>query len=120
VQLTGTVYDQQDPPNTHSSALFHICREALANAAKHVKAKIARIAAWITDDRPLMEVGDDGKGFDMEKINMNIGHGLANMQTREGSMGSDVDISSVMNEGRPYLHEFRAARVDKPKNSIFL
>jgi signal transduction histidine kinase len=83
--------------------LFHICQEALANAAKHAKAKNVQITLWTTDDRVLMEIIDDGKGFDMEQLNVSIGHGLANMQTRAHSLGGEVDISSVLNEGSTIL-----------------
>jgi len=51
----------------------------------------------------LMEINDDGNGFDMEKINITIGHGLANMQTRAQSVSGDVEISSILNEGSTIL-----------------
>jgi len=75
----------------------------LANAAKHAKAKKVEISLWSTDDRVLMEIRDDGKGFDMEKQSVSIGHGLANMQTRAQSAGGDVDISSALGEGTTIL-----------------
>jgi signal transduction histidine kinase len=50
-----------------------------------------------------MEINDDGMGFEMEKMNASIGHGLANMQTRAHAVGGDVDISSVLNEGATIL-----------------
>ncbi len=90
-------------PEPSSLALFHICQEALANAAKHAKAKNVQISLWQTKDRALMEVRDDGIGFEMEKINASIGHGLANMQTRAHSVGGDVEISSHVNEGTTIL-----------------
>jgi signal transduction histidine kinase len=89
----------KDLPEPHSLALFHICQEALANAAKHAKAKNVQIALWKTKDRALMEIRDDGIGFDMDKINANIGHGLTNMQARVQSVGGDVEISSHHNDG---------------------
>jgi len=103
VQLLGPENDIMDLPQSHSMALFHICQEALANAAKHAKAKNMAISLWSTDDRMLMEVHDDGKGFEMEKMSMSIGHGLANIQTRARSVGGDVDISSVVGEGTTVL-----------------
>ena len=48
-------------------ALFHIGQEALANAAKHAKAKNAQITLWATDERVLMEIHDDGGGLKMER-----------------------------------------------------
>jgi len=50
-----------------------------------------------------MEIHDDGNGFDTEKMNASIGHGLANMQTRAYAVGGEVDISSVLNEGSTIL-----------------
>jgi signal transduction histidine kinase len=44
-----------------------------------------------------------GKGFDMETQAANIGHGLANMQTRAQSAGGDVDVSSAPGEGTTIL-----------------
>lgn len=103
VALTGPEDDLMDLPPSMSLALFHICQEALANAAKHSKAKHVEIALWFTDDRALMEIHDDGKGFDMENQSLRIGHGLANMQTRATSAGGDLDISSAPGEGTTIL-----------------
>jgi len=103
VRLTGSKKDVRDLPESHSQALFHICQEALANSAKHAKAKSVQISLWATKDRVLMEIRDDGKGFDMDKMNASIGHGLANMKTRAQSARGDVDISSVIDEGTTVL-----------------
>jgi signal transduction histidine kinase len=90
-------------PQSHSTALFHICQEALANVAKHAAAKRVSVNVWTTDERVVMEVRDNGKGFDSEIINKSIGHGLANMQTRVRAVGGEVDISSVPGEGTTIL-----------------
>ena len=99
VVLTGPESELVDLPPSQSLALFHICQEALANVARHAKAKKVEISLWFTEDRVLMEIHDDGRGFDMETKSQNIGHGLANMLTRAQSVGGDVDISSITGEG---------------------
>jgi len=91
--------DLKELTQTQSLALFHICQEALANAAKHAKAKSVQVSLWTTDDRALMEVHDDGKGFNTDEMSSFIGHGLGNMQTRARSSGGDIDITSVPGEG---------------------
>ena len=101
--LIGPEKELVDLAPSQSLALFHICQEALANAAKHAKAKKVEIALWSTEDRVLMEIHDDGKGFDMEKQSISIGHGMANMQTRAQSAGGDVDVSSAPGEGTTIL-----------------
>lgn len=103
VVLIGPENDLMDLPPSQALALFHICQEALANAAKHAKAKKVEISLWSTDERALMEIHDDGKGFDMETKSLSLGHGLANMLTRAQSAGGDVDISSVPGEGTTIL-----------------
>ena len=103
ISLTSGDADLNVLPEAQAMALFHICQESLANVAKHARAKNVQISLWSTEDRMLMEISDDGNGFNMENMNINIGHGLANMQTRAHSVGGDVDISSLLNEGSTIL-----------------
>lgn len=101
--FTGNESDLEGLPDPHAMVLFHICQEALANVAKHARAKNVQVSLWGTEDRVLMEITDDGNGFEMEGMNRSIGHGLANMQTRARAVGGEVDISSVLNEGSTIL-----------------
>lgn len=101
--VSGTKARLDSLPQSHSMALFHICQEALANAAKHAAAKRVSVNVWTTDERVVMEVRDNGKGFDLDKMNKSIGHGLANMQTRVRAVGGEVDISSAPGEGTTIL-----------------
>lgn len=90
-------------PQNHALALFHICQEALANAAKHANAKKVEVNVWLTEERVVMEVHDNGRGFNIETMRASIGHGLANMQTRARNVGGEVDISSILGEGTTVL-----------------
>src|SRR6266508_2475445 len=63
VVLIGSEKDLLDLPPSQSLALFHICQEALAHAPKHAKAKKVELSLWTTEDRVLMEIHDNGKGF---------------------------------------------------------
>ena len=101
--VSGTKAKLDSLPQSHSMVLFHICQEALANAAKHAAAKRVSINVWTTDERVIMEVRDNGKGFDIDKKSKSLGHGLANMQTRVRSVGGEVDISSAPGEGTTVL-----------------
>ncbi len=92
-----------DLPQANSTALFHICQEALANIAKHANARKVSIELWGTPDRVLLEIQDDGVGFEIDKTNKTIGHGLANMQTRVANVDGDVDIISSPGEGTTIL-----------------
>jgi signal transduction histidine kinase len=101
--LSGPKDSLHDLPQSHTLALFHICQEALANAAKHASAKRVDVSLWLAGDRVLMEVHDNGRGFEMEGMRTALGHGLANMQTRARNVGGEVDVSSKPNEGTTVL-----------------
>ncbi len=103
VSLKGPQKGLEDLLQARSLALFHICQESLANAAKHAGAKRVDINVWTTADRVIMEIHDNGKGFDVDKMSMTIGHGLANVQTRARSVGGEVDITSIIGEGTTVL-----------------
>jgi len=103
VSLAGPKDHLSDLPQINAMALFHICQEALANIAKHANASKVTIDLWNTSDRALLEVHDDGDGFDLEKANKTVGHGLANMQTRVTNVGGDLDIISAPGEGTTIL-----------------
>jgi len=99
IVLTGPEKGLEKLPQENALVLFHICQEALANAAKHASAKHVEVTVWTTDDRALLEVRDDGRGFAVEKMSTTIGHGLSNMQSRAHAVGGDVDITSGNGEG---------------------
>ena len=60
-------------PTSHATALFHICQEALANIAKHAAAHQASIDLWTAPGRALLEISDDGQGFDLRKMSVHPG-----------------------------------------------
>ncbi len=103
VEINGTNNGLADLPREHALALFHICREALANVAKHAQAHKADVRLWTTDDRVLLKVTDDGRGFDLRKMSVTLGHGLSNMHRRARKVGGDVEISSIPSEGTSIL-----------------
>jgi len=110
-KLTGPTEGLEDLPDPHAIALFHICQEGLANIAKHAQAKKVEVAVWTTSDRVLLEIHDDGKGFDIQKVQLTLGHGISNMQTRARNVGGDLELTSEPGEGTtvlvwmPYAHE---------------
>jgi signal transduction histidine kinase len=90
-------------PSSHATALFHICQEALANAAKHSQARRTQVHLWSTKERVLLEVADNGRGFDLRKMSITLGHGLSNMHVRARKVGGDVEITSAPEEGTTVL-----------------
>jgi signal transduction histidine kinase len=101
--LVGPENGLVDFPAENATALFHICQEALANVAKHSRAKKVDIHLWTTRDRVLLEIADNGQGFDLSKMSVTLGHGLSNMHLRARKVGGDVEITSYPNEGTNIL-----------------
>ena len=97
--LSGPSEGLEDLPDSYAIALFHICQEALANVAKHAHAEKVEVMVWTTADRVLLEVHDDGQGFNLNKIQLTLGHGISNMQTRARNVGGDLEITSEPDGG---------------------
>ena len=101
--LDGPENGLVDFPADNSTALFHICQESLANIAKHSGAQHAEVYLWTAKDRVLLEISDDGRGFDLRKMNVTLGHGLSNMHVRARKVGGDVEITSYPGQGTTVL-----------------
>jgi signal transduction histidine kinase len=97
--LLGSRNGMDGLPTANATTLFHICQEALANAAKHAKAGLVDVRLLASDQRVILEVTDDGLGFDLRKMSVTLGHGLSNMHFRAQKMGGDVEINSEPGSG---------------------
>lgn len=98
--------DTQEPlnlPYEKGVALFHIMQEALANTSRHSDATSAHVHLWEEDGRIYMEVEDNGKGFNLDKTEVSLGHGLSNMKRRTRKVGGDVQIESAPLQGTSVL-----------------
>jgi signal transduction histidine kinase len=78
--------------------LFAIGREALANVVKHADATVARVRVEARGDQVIVEITDDGCGFDPG--NGHPGHfGLESMRTRTDEIGGRLAIASAPGHG---------------------
>lgn len=90
--------------------IFHICHEALSNAARHARAKQIVVSLSTSGDLAILKVSDDGVGFERPP-SVTPGHrGLANIQTRVSRIGAIFDIDSVPQEGTRITVTFRYAK----------
>ena len=103
IVLTGPEDGAVILPTAKATALFHICQEALANIAKHAQAHQANIDLWTAPGRVLLEISDDGLGFDLRRMSVALGHGLSNMHTRARKVGGDIEITSEPGKGTTVL-----------------
>lgn len=88
--------------------LYRIAQEALHNVAKHAGASRAGLRLYGYDGRVVLEVSDDGAGFDPSQSFP--GHlGLHSMRERAESMSGTLDISNAEGQGTVVRVEVRAA-----------
>jgi two-component system sensor histidine kinase DevS len=82
-----------------ADALFHIAQEALANVSRHAHATRVKVTLAQVGDRVVLEVADNGHGFERSR-NVSVGtHGLANMEERARAIKGELQIHSVLGKG---------------------
>lgn len=111
----GQNYDQnvsvrvaQDVENfldeSRQGALFYLIEEAVNNARKYAEAPIIAIKGARKDQTLIVNIADNGKGFDMgsvvnEDYNKRGSFGMVNMQERADLLDATLDVKSVVGKG---------------------
>lgn len=90
--------------------VFRIVQESLTNIGRHAEASDVDITLERNDDHYLLEVRDNGKGFD-PAVRKKKSFGLVGIRERVLMLGGDVDISSAPGHGT-------AVRVSFPIDSV--
>jgi signal transduction histidine kinase len=88
--------DPDDPANLH---LLQTAREAVSNAVRHADASSIAIDLRRQGTDILLEVTDDGRGFQPDAQHGVGHHGLANMRARARSHGGDLTVTSAPDNG---------------------
>ncbi|WP_138420221.1 sensor histidine kinase [Aquibacillus sediminis] len=78
--------------------LFRILQESISNTLRHAKAQSLSILLIERDRHVILQVNDDGVGFDVEE-QLSGSYGLMNMKERAAEMGAKFRIISVPKEG---------------------
>ena len=74
------------------TAVYRLVQESLTNVVKHADASNVRVAVVDDDGQVIVEVTDDGRGFDTEE--RTPGFGLAGMRERVFLLGGSLEIDS--------------------------
>jgi PAS domain S-box-containing protein len=82
-----------------AAELLLLAREALSNVRRHAQASSVRVSLSLRDEQLVLEVTDDGVGFDSAAAGRTEQFGLRNMTTRAHLIGGDVTIESVPGQG---------------------
>ena len=81
--------------------LLRCTQEAISNALKHSGAKNIRVKLGYSADKMVLEIADDGRGFDADQILTGPGThlGLRNLRSRTRKMKGQLDIHSEPDQG---------------------
>ncbi len=86
-------------PTAVSRAIFLTTQEALANIARHARATQVIIEAQRINGTVELSIIDNGRGFDTDKQDQAIGHGLSNMRARAEELQGICSIDSSPGQG---------------------
>ncbi|HNJ93472.1 MAG TPA: triple tyrosine motif-containing protein [Ferruginibacter sp.] len=85
---------------THALNLVRIVQEAVTNAIKHGNASWIKISSLQTADHWVLEIVNDGNGFDHAAVNHSgEGNGIQNMKQRAADSGFTIRIEPVAGGG---------------------
>jgi signal transduction histidine kinase len=86
-------------PDVAGQTLYYIAQEILRNVERHAEAKTLSAKLKQQDKHLLLIIEDDGKGFDLEKIDRTRHFGLLGLEERATLLNGDVSIHSRPGQG---------------------
>ena len=86
-------------PMTHEQTLYRVAQEALTNVARHAEARRVSLRLSADADAVVLEVADDGRGFDTGVIYSGTSMGLQGMRERLTGIGGTLEVNSAQGEG---------------------
>lgn len=95
VQVSPESARRLDQPRRE--AVYYIAADALGNVARHARARHAWVRLFDEDGAVVLQIADDGVGFDFEASTS--GHGLHNMRERAFAVGGTLRVESQPGRG---------------------
>jgi signal transduction histidine kinase len=96
--FSSTVNDVGIPARL-ATAFFRIFQESLTNVARHAQAHEIIATLEQRNDKLVLQIKDDGKGFDAKEIENKKTLGLLGMKERTMMMGGKYEINSRPGKG---------------------
>jgi two-component system, NarL family, sensor kinase len=99
VRLRVDVPDVVEVPEETAALLFRVAQEALINVGRHARARTVQLTLTTAPDRVLLEVADDGVGFDPSE-GAGKGHfGLRVLTDLAAAAGATLDLATAPGRG---------------------
>jgi signal transduction histidine kinase len=92
---------------------FRVAQEAITNAVRHAGARrvVIRVVLRRRTGTLVLEVRDDGAGFDPSRCTGASGIGLRGMAQRSAIVGGSVEVRSAIGDGTTVIAHFPVGRV---------
>ncbi len=97
ITIISNVENVTGLPDEIHIGLYRIVQEAFNNISKHSEATEVRIALAVEDGKLILDIQDNGAGFDPERHIS--GFGLENMRERAAQMGATLHVTSEKDIG---------------------
>lgn len=97
--------------DSQATALFRIVQESLTNIMRYAKASAVKIVLSCSAQQYVLEISDDGVGFDVHQKRKTGSFGLIGIEERALSLGGNMNIESAPGKGMkltiniPVAHE---------------
>jgi PAS domain S-box-containing protein len=88
-----------DVAEQQSLAIFRVVQESMTNAIRHAKADRIDVVVRCKSGAVLIEVKDNGIGFDVHNVSKQNTFGLVGMQERARAVGGEVKLVSKRGRG---------------------
>lgn len=99
-------------------SLYRIVQELLNNTIKHAGASHALVQFTRQEDLLTISIEDDGKGFDYENANTDIGIGLKSVKDRVRSFNGIMEVETAPGSGTAIYLEFEVGKVSKRETEL--
>ena len=88
-------------PSSVELVLYRVAQEALSNIVRHARARNVQVSITAGSGRAVLEVTDDGAGFDPTQSRSSKPHGLGllGMRERLALVGGELSITSARGKG---------------------
>jgi PAS domain S-box-containing protein len=97
VQLDFLEVNEHDLPDNKKLMVYRIVQEQLNNIVKHANASEIFVSVFNDEKHFLIEVKDNGNGFDMATVRKGLG--LSNIQNRAELFGGRVAVNTAPGKG---------------------
>jgi PAS domain S-box-containing protein len=97
-QLKSNVPDLQLPLDT-ATAVFRVFQESLTNIARHAEATTVVVTVEVRESVLVLEIQDNGCGFDLDTVGQKRSLGLAGMRERVQAFAGALTIHSLPGQG---------------------